>query len=91
MKRFLLGIFLITLTGFAATAISAPGGPEPDGAWFGFAQVEECKPDRICAEWIEDGSSSGILCCIDQHDLLSDSFSACQDLVSVPRPPGNPL
>lgn len=92
MKKVLLGMLLIALSGAAFSA----SGPGTVGHWDSWAQLTYCdqEPDQVCAEWIQAGSPlDGTLCCIRRQDMWSSSFSACLRALEVgpDRPPSNPL
>lgn len=83
MKKIL---WIVLLTALVWT-LTAQGQPEPpSGAWISHSQGGACPQNEICAEWLSPGHPlDGILCCIDQADMHSDSFTSC---LSAPKSGG---
>ena len=81
MKKILLSTLLIALPTSTFFAFE----PATEGHWVAWTQgTETCGQNQVCAEWLQPNSSlNGTVCCIDQFDMQSNSFSACIVQVSV--------
>lgn len=95
MKPVLLSITFLALTWsiFFVSEINGAEGGQTEGSWRSMAEFGGCiDENQICAEWFQPGDPmDGTLCCVDQNDMWSHSFSTCQGPPEGRGGPRNPL